>query len=79
SESLLPIVGDKAHLQHYAATTPNVDMVRLSPAQLDAQALIDQLRPLTPRLYSIDSAQSEVESEVHIPVGVGRYDIEGRV
>lgn len=78
SESLLPLVGDKAQLQHYAATTPIVDMVRFSPAQLDAQALIDLLRPLTPRLYSIASAQAEVESEVHITVGVVRYDIEGR-
>ncbi|ECZ3054855.1 NADPH-dependent assimilatory sulfite reductase flavoprotein subunit [Salmonella enterica] len=78
SEPLLPLVGDKAQLQHYAATTPIVDMVRFSPAQLDAQALIDLLRPLTPRLYSIASAQAEVESEVHITVGVVRYDIEGR-
>ncbi|POT56456.1 sulfite reductase subunit alpha [Citrobacter amalonaticus] len=78
SESLLPLVGDKAQLQHYAATTPIVDMVRFSPAQLDAQTLVDLLRPLTPRLYSIASSQAEVESEVHVTVGVVRYDIEGR-
>ena len=78
SESLLPLVGDKAQLQHYAATTPIVDMVRFSPAQMDAQALVDLLRPLTPRLYSIASSQAEVESEVHVTVGVVRYDIEGR-
>ncbi|EEF7186664.1 NADPH-dependent assimilatory sulfite reductase flavoprotein subunit [Salmonella enterica subsp. enterica serovar Braenderup] len=78
SESLLPLVGDKAQLQHYAATTPIVDMVRFSPAQLDAQALIDLLRPLTPRLYSIASSQAETENEVHVTVGVVRYDIEGR-
>ncbi len=79
SEALLPFVGDKAKLQHYAATTPIVDMVRFSPAQLDADVLIGLLRPLTPRLYSIASSQAEVESEVHITVGVVRYDIEGRV
>ncbi|WP_208743777.1 NADPH-dependent assimilatory sulfite reductase flavoprotein subunit [Citrobacter portucalensis] len=78
SEILLPLVGDKAQLQHYAATTPIVDMVRFSPAQLDAQALVDLLRPLTPRLYSIASSQAEVESEVHVTVGVVRYEIEGR-
>ncbi|GAL45482.1 NADPH-dependent assimilatory sulfite reductase flavoprotein subunit [Citrobacter werkmanii] len=78
SESLLPLVGDKAQLQQYAATTPIVDMVRFSPAQLDADALIGLLRPLTPRLYSIASAQAEVESEVHVTVGVVRYEIEGR-
>ena len=78
SESLLPLVGDKAQLQQYAAATPIVDMVRFSPAQLDAEALIGLLRPLTPRLYSIASSQAEVESEVHVTVGVVRYDIEGR-
>ncbi|HCR3448189.1 TPA: NADPH-dependent assimilatory sulfite reductase flavoprotein subunit [Citrobacter werkmanii] len=78
SESLLSLVGDKAQLQQYAATTPIVDMVRFSPAQLDADALIGLLRPLTPRLYSIASAQAEVESEVHVTVGVVRYEIEGR-
>ncbi|EDU3718872.1 NADPH-dependent assimilatory sulfite reductase flavoprotein subunit [Salmonella enterica subsp. diarizonae] len=78
SESLLPLVGDKAQLQHYAAVTPIVDMVRFSPAQLDADALVGLLRPLTPRLYSIASSQAEVENEVHLTVGVVRYDIEGR-
>ncbi|KAA0656740.1 NADPH-dependent assimilatory sulfite reductase flavoprotein subunit, partial [Escherichia coli] len=70
SATLLPLVGDKAKLQHYAATTPIVDMVRFSPAQLDAEALINLLRPLTPRLYSIASSQAEVENEVHVTVGV---------
>ncbi|ENK5062337.1 NADPH-dependent assimilatory sulfite reductase flavoprotein subunit [Klebsiella variicola subsp. variicola] len=78
SESLLPLVGDKAQLQQYAAATPIVDMVRFSPAQLDAEALIGLLRPLTPRLYSIASSQAEAESEVHVTVGVVRYEIEGR-
>lgn len=78
SESLLPLVGDKAQLQQYAAATPIVDMVRFSPAQLDAEALIGLLRPQTPRLYSIASSQAEVESEVHVTVGVVRYEIEGR-
>ena len=78
SETLMPMVGDKARLQHYAATTPIVDMVRFSAAQLDAEALISLLRPLTPRLYSIASSQAEVESEVHVTVGVVRYDVEGR-
>ncbi len=48
SETLLPLVGDKAKLQHYAATTPIVDMVRFSPAQLDAEALINPAAPADP-------------------------------
>lgn len=78
SETLLPLVSDRARLQHYAATTPIVDMVRFFPARLDADVLIGLLRPLTPRLYSIASSQTEVESEAHVTVGVVRYDIEGR-
>lgn len=78
SEALLPLVGDKAKLQDYAARTPIVDMVRFAPAQLEAHQLLGLLRPLTPRLYSIASSQAEVENEVHITVGVVRFDIEGR-
>ncbi|ENE1276018.1 NADPH-dependent assimilatory sulfite reductase flavoprotein subunit [Salmonella enterica] len=78
SEFLLPLVGDKAQLQHYAAATPIADMLRFSPSQLDADVLVGLLRPLTPRLYSIASSQAEVENEVHLTVGVVRYDIEGR-
>ncbi|ELY4126136.1 NADPH-dependent assimilatory sulfite reductase flavoprotein subunit [Cronobacter malonaticus] len=78
SEALLPLVGDKAKLQDYAARTPIVDMARFAPAQLDAEQLLGLLRPLTPRLYSIASSQAEVENEVHITVGVVRFDIEGR-
>ncbi|EPN9382650.1 NADPH-dependent assimilatory sulfite reductase flavoprotein subunit [Cronobacter malonaticus] len=78
SEALLPLVGDKAKLQDYAARTPIVDMVRFAPAQLEAEQLLGLLRPLTPRLYSIASSQAEVENEVHITVGVVRFDIEGR-
>ncbi|ELY3418524.1 NADPH-dependent assimilatory sulfite reductase flavoprotein subunit [Cronobacter sakazakii] len=78
SEALLPLVGDKAKLQDYAARTPIVDMVRFAPAQLEADQLLGLLRPLTPRLYSIASSQAEVENEVHITVGVVRFDIKGR-
>ncbi|WP_312315512.1 NADPH-dependent assimilatory sulfite reductase flavoprotein subunit [Atlantibacter sp.] len=78
AETLQGLIGDKNKLQHYASITPIVDMVRFAPAQLDAAQLIGLLRPLTPRLYSIASSQAETENEVHITVGVVRYDVEGR-
>ncbi|HBV39930.1 MAG TPA: sulfite reductase subunit alpha [Erwinia sp.] len=77
-ENLLALVGDKSRLQHYAQTTPIVDMVRQAPTELHAEQLTALLRPLTPRLYSIASSQAESESEVHITVGAVRYDIDGR-
>ncbi|KHN52359.1 NADPH-dependent assimilatory sulfite reductase flavoprotein subunit [Pectobacterium fontis] len=78
NDTLLSLLADKPALQQFAQRTPLVDMVRQAPAELTAEQLIGLLRPLTPRLYSIASSQAEVESEVHITVGVVRYDYEGR-
>ncbi|CEE90628.1 sulfite reductase, alpha subunit (flavoprotein) [Xenorhabdus nematophila str. Anatoliense] len=78
-EKLLGLVADKQALQQYAQQKPIVDMVREFASHPEAQQFIDLLRPLTPRLYSISSSQSEVENEVHITVGVVRYEIEERV
>ncbi|MBD2825725.1 NADPH-dependent assimilatory sulfite reductase flavoprotein subunit [Xenorhabdus szentirmaii] len=77
-ERLLVLGADKQALQQYAQTTPIVDMVREFASHPEAQQFIDLLRPLTPRLYSIASAQSDVGNEAHITVGVVRYDIDGR-
>ncbi|HDL8327152.1 TPA: NADPH-dependent assimilatory sulfite reductase flavoprotein subunit [Yersinia enterocolitica] len=77
-EKLIALLADKPVLQHYAKNTPIVDMVRQAPSDLNADQLVALLRPLTPRLYSIASSQAETENEVHITVGVVRYDIDGR-
>ncbi len=77
-ETLIALLADKPALQQYAQYTPIVDMVRQAPSDLNADQLMALLRPLTPRLYSIASAQAETENEVHITLGVVRYDIDGR-
>ncbi|HDL8336381.1 TPA: NADPH-dependent assimilatory sulfite reductase flavoprotein subunit [Yersinia enterocolitica] len=77
-EKLIALLADKSALQHYAKNTPIVDMVRQAPSDLNVDQLVALLRPLTPRLYSIASSQAETENEVHITVGVVRYDIDGR-
>ncbi|PHM73331.1 NADPH-dependent assimilatory sulfite reductase flavoprotein subunit [Xenorhabdus kozodoii] len=77
-EKLLSLLANKPALQQYAQATPIVDMVRAAASHPEAQQFIDLLRPLTPRLYSISSSQSEVENEVHVTVGVVRYEIDGR-
>ncbi|CNK93176.1 NADPH-dependent assimilatory sulfite reductase flavoprotein subunit [Yersinia proxima] len=77
-EKLIALLADKPALQHYAKNTPIVDMVHQAPSDLNADQLVALLRPLTPRLYSIASSQAETENEVHITVGVVRYDIDGR-
>ena len=54
SETLLPLVGDKAQLQHYAATTPIVDMVRFA-GTVDAEAFNRPAAPANaaPLLYCV--------------------------
>ncbi|MGS3150643.1 assimilatory sulfite reductase (NADPH) flavoprotein subunit [Aeromonas sanarellii] len=71
--ALKDLAGDKAQVNALVASAQVVDVLKRFPASLSADQLIVLLRPLTPRLYSIASAQSEVEEEVHLTVGVVRY------
>lgn len=54
-----------------------IDLLRRYPAAWSAPALIAALRPLTPRLYSIASSQSQVGEEVHLTVAVVDYQAHG--
>ncbi|MFM5440370.1 assimilatory sulfite reductase (NADPH) flavoprotein subunit [Aeromonas enteropelogenes] len=71
--ALKDLAGDKAQVNALVASAQVVDVLKRFPASLSADQLIALLRPLTPRLYSIASSQSEVEEEVHLTVGVVRY------
>ncbi|WP_429121514.1 assimilatory sulfite reductase (NADPH) flavoprotein subunit [Aeromonas veronii] len=71
--ALKDLAGDKAQVNALVASAQVVDVLKRFPTALTADQLVSLLRPLTPRLYSIASAQSEVEEEVHLTVGVVRY------
>ncbi|MEH8161827.1 assimilatory sulfite reductase (NADPH) flavoprotein subunit [Aeromonas allosaccharophila] len=71
--ALKDLAGDKAQVNALVASAQIVDVLKRFPTVLTAEQLVGLLRPLTPRLYSIASAQSEVEEEVHLTVGVVRY------
>ena len=71
--ALKDLAGDKAQVNALVASAQVVDVLKRFPTALTAEQLVGLLRPLTPRLYSIASAQSEVEEEVHLTVGVVRY------
>jgi sulfite reductase (NADPH) flavoprotein alpha-component len=73
SKKLQAIVADKDKLREYAASHQVIDVLLEKKAKVAAQDFVDALRKLTPRLYSIASAQAEVEEEVHLTVGVVRY------
>jgi len=70
---LKKIAEDKTIVRKITAETQLVDVLKQYPVALTAEQLVSLLRPLTPRLYSIASAQSEVEEEVHLTVGVQRF------
>ena len=78
NEQLNDLVADNQALQELVQRTPIVDVLHKFPTKLTAEQLVSLLRPLTPRLYSISSSPAEVGEEVHLTVGVVRFEHEGR-
>lgn len=78
SDVLNALLEDKAALRAFLAERQIIDIVREFPAKLSAQQLVDGLRGITPRLYSIASSQAEVEDEVHLTVALVEYDAHGQ-
>ena len=78
-QALLDIAKDKALAREYAGSKQIVDVIKSAPAKVEAQAFVDALRKLTPRLYSIASSQAEVEEEVHLTVGLVAYEFDGQI
>ncbi len=74
---LLALLDDKTALREYIVPRQIVDIAIDYPVSITAQQLVDACRPLTPRLYSIASSQSEVEDEVHLTVALVEYDAHG--
>ncbi|MGO3132276.1 MAG: assimilatory sulfite reductase (NADPH) flavoprotein subunit [Alcaligenes sp.] len=60
-------------LQELLQTHQALDVLQRFPATWSAAELIQALRPLTPRMYSIASSQSEVDEEVHLTVANVQY------
>jgi sulfite reductase (NADPH) flavoprotein alpha-component len=73
NESLIKIAEDKNTAREFSSTHQVIDIIKQFPASVSAQNLVDALRKITPRLYSIASSQAEVEEEVHLTVGLVNY------
>lgn len=75
---LLDMIADPQQLISYAQRRPVADMVREFAVQTSAQAWVDCLPPLMPRLYSISSSPLVSPDEVHLTTGVVEFRTDGR-
>ncbi len=73
-ETLTELTHDKVLLRDYLEPRQIYDIIREHPHKIQPQDLVDSLRKMQPRLYSIASSQAEVEEEVHLTVGVVEWD-----
>lgn len=81
SDELGEIVSDekKSDFKNWSWGREVVDILELFPVQkLGAQALVDILRKLPPRLYSIASSPKAHPGEVHLTVAAVRYEGHGK-
>lgn len=64
------LASDSKTFQAWLKSHQLFDVLRAFPASLNAEQLIALLRKLTPRMYSIASAQDAVGEEVHLTIAV---------
>ncbi|OUR63338.1 sulfite reductase [NADPH] flavoprotein, alpha-component [Colwellia sp. 39_35_sub15_T18] len=76
-KALTKIAVDKNTAREYAGEHQIIDVVKAAKTEIDPQFFVESLRKITPRLYSIASAQAEVEEEVHLTVGLVSFDANG--
>ncbi len=69
---------DRGVLARFLEQHQIIDVVRLFPADVDAQSFVDMLRTLSPRSYSISSSPRANPGEAHLTVAAVRYDAFGR-
>ena len=75
---LRDLLADKQRLPPYLYGRDVADLLTDYPAELSAQGLLDTLRPLPGRAYSIASSLLAHPDEVHLTVGAVRYEAFGR-
>lgn len=76
NNELRELIADGERLRGWMRDHQVADVLARFPARLDAETLVQMLRGLTPRLYSIASSPAETPDEVHLTVRTvgGRED-----
>ncbi|MBN8234408.1 assimilatory sulfite reductase (NADPH) flavoprotein subunit [Halobacillus kuroshimensis] len=79
NEKLQEILVSKEALQTYMDGRDLLDVLTdFGPWNLGAEELVQQLRKIPPRLYSIASSRKANPDEVHLTIGTVRYESHGR-
>ncbi len=73
------ILDDRDRLREFFRTHQVIDLLSEWPARWGAQELVDALRKLPPRLYSIASSPDANPDEAHLTVAVVEYERFGRL
>jgi sulfite reductase (NADPH) flavoprotein alpha-component len=75
----LLLVENAAQVKEYCYGRDLLDMLRdFGPWKATAQDIVNMLRKMTPRLYSIASSIAAHPGEVHLTIGAVRYSAHGR-
>lgn len=69
---------DSKAQRQYLRGVQLLDLLRAHPGRMAAQAFVDCLRPLQPRLYDLANAITTDDDELHITVKDFRYNMNGR-
>lgn len=73
--TVTPKTHDAWGLSEVAPDAQIIDILKSGVIKPDAQTLVDGLRAMAPRLYSISSSPKAHPGEVHLTIGEVRYDL----
>ena len=80
SKELSALIADGEKLKNWMYGREIIDVLKAYPLKgLPSAEFLDMLRKLPPRLYSIASSLNAHPDEVHLCVGVTRYETDGRL
>lgn len=77
NETLQALSDDREQTRQFVLNHQLADLVANYPVDITPFQLVELLRPITPRLYSIASSQAEVEAEVHLTVALVEDERDG--